>query len=235
MAEKKPRDNFRIVVTALCIVIAVSFTAVVFSIQVTDLENQIRNMQEGRIVNVSLAYSDNGKGVIHVSGYLYNPETTTAYGCNVQVALYRDGVITNSSVVFFGNDTSETQFGSFVSGETSAYVDANVTYTGAPPTNVTLKLGLDRTMADSSSIGAAATTFASFATLGFTISGFTETITHQQADMTYSNQVFVGYPAMAWLGVLFLSFGWAGAFYSVKRIHFGLGITSSSNIRFMLC
>jgi hypothetical protein len=82
-------------------------------------------------------------------------------------------------------------------------------------------------MADSSSIGAAATTFASFATLGFTISGFTETITHQQANMTYSNQVFVGYPAMAWLGVLFLSFGWAGAFYSVKRIHFGLGITGA--------
>jgi hypothetical protein len=39
MAEKKPRDNFRIVVTALCVVIAVSFTAIVYSIQVTDLEN----------------------------------------------------------------------------------------------------------------------------------------------------------------------------------------------------
>jgi hypothetical protein len=141
MAEKKPRDNFRIVVTALCIIIAVASTAIIFSIQVTNLENQIRSMQEGKLVNVSLGYSDNGKGIIHISGYVYNPGTTTAYGCNVQILLYREGLITNSSTVFFGNNTSESYFGAYVSSGTAVYVDANATYTGAPPTNVTLKLG----------------------------------------------------------------------------------------------
>jgi hypothetical protein len=141
MAEKKPSDYFRIVVIVLCVVIAVAFTAIVYSIQVTDLENQIRRMQEGKLVNISLGYSDNGKGIIQVSGYVYNPGTTTAYGCNVQILLYSEGVIANSSTVFFGNDTSESYFGAYVSSGTSVYVNANVTYTGAPPTNVTLKLG----------------------------------------------------------------------------------------------
>ena len=37
-----------------------------------------------KLVDVSLGYSDNGKGIIYVSGYAYNPGTTT-YGCNVQI------------------------------------------------------------------------------------------------------------------------------------------------------
>jgi len=82
-------------------------------------------------------------------------------------------------------------------------------------------------MANSSSIGAGATSLASLITLGFTILGFTETITYHQANMTYSGQVYVGYAAMAWLGVLFLAFAWTGAFYSMKRQHFGLGITGA--------
>ena len=108
---------------------------------VNDLENQIRSMQEGKLVNVSLGYSDNGNGIIHVSGYVYNPGINTAYGCNVKVTQDRQGIITNSSTVFFGNNTSESYFGATVSGGASVYVDANVTYTGARPTNVTLKLG----------------------------------------------------------------------------------------------
>jgi len=141
MTEKKPRDSFRIIVTALCVIIAVAFTAIVFSIQVTDLQNQVRGLQEARLVNVSLGYSDNGKGIIHVSGYVYNSGTNTAYGCNVKVTQDRQGVITNSSTVFFGNNPSESYFGATVSGGASVYVDANVTYTGTPPTNVTLTLG----------------------------------------------------------------------------------------------
>ncbi len=35
-------------------------------------------MQEGKLVNVSLGYSDNGNGIIHVSGYVYNPGINTA-------------------------------------------------------------------------------------------------------------------------------------------------------------
>ena len=82
-------------------------------------------------------------------------------------------------------------------------------------------------MANSSTIGAAATTLAALFTLGFTISGFTETITHHQADMTLSNQVYVGYPVMAWLGAIFLAFAWTGAFYSLKRQHFLVGLTGA--------
>jgi hypothetical protein len=82
-------------------------------------------------------------------------------------------------------------------------------------------------MANSSTIGAAATTLASLATLGFTIWGFTETITHSQANMTYSNQVLAGYTIMAWMGIIFLAFAWSGVFYSVKRQQFRLGITGA--------
>ena len=141
MAQEKSRDIFRIVVTALCVIIAVAFTAIIYSVQVTDLENQMNDLQSARLVNVSLGYSDNKQGIIHVTGYAYNPGTSTAYGCHVQVKLYRNAALMSSSAVFFGNDTSETQVGAYVSGGASAYVDANVTYTGAPPTNVTLTLG----------------------------------------------------------------------------------------------
>jgi len=141
MAEKKPRDNFRVVAAILCVIVGVAFTAIVYSVQITNLENQISDLQNPRLVNVSLGYSDNGQGVIHVTGYAYNVGTITAYGCHVQVDLYRDGVVTNSSTVYFGNDTANTLLGSYLSGGTSAYMDANVTYSGAPPTNVTLTLG----------------------------------------------------------------------------------------------
>ena len=82
-------------------------------------------------------------------------------------------------------------------------------------------------MANSSTIGTAATTLASLATLGFTISGFSEVITRHLADMTLSNQVYAGYPVMAWLGVIFLAFAWTGAFYSLKRQHFLLSLTGA--------
>lgn len=142
MAQKKTRDNFRIIITVLCVVTAVSLTAIVYSIQIAGLQNQINDLQSPRLVNVSLAYSDNGQGVVHVSGYVYNAGNVTAYGCHVDVKLTRNGVITNSSVVYFGNDTSNTIFGgAYVSGQTAEYIDANVTYTGNPPTNVTLTLG----------------------------------------------------------------------------------------------
>jgi hypothetical protein len=66
---------------------------------------------------------------------------------------------------------------------------------------------MDRTMADSSSIGSLATIVVSLATLGFTRSNFVESNPHHQANMTYSGQAYFGYAAMAWLGVLFLAFG----------------------------
>ena len=141
MAEKKPRDNFRIVVTTLCIVIAVSFTAIVYSIQVIDLENQVNDLQVARLVNIRLGYSDNGQGIIPVSGYAYNPGTTTAYGA----AFKWTSTKTEQSPIRPHSSSATTlqipQLGAYVSSETSVYVDANVTYTGAPPTNVTLTLG----------------------------------------------------------------------------------------------
>jgi hypothetical protein len=142
MIQKKPHDPFRVIVAVLCVIVAVASTAIIYSVQVTNLQNQINDMQQPRLVNVSLGYSDNGRGVVHVSGYVYNAGNATAYGCHVDVKLSRNGVITNSSAVYFGNDTSDTIFGgAYLSGQTATYVDANVTYAGNPPTNVTLTLG----------------------------------------------------------------------------------------------
>jgi adenylosuccinate lyase len=74
---------------------------------------------------------------------------------------------------------------------------------------------MDRSLANSSTIGSTATILASLVTLGFTASGFIESVTHQQDKITLSGQNFGGYAIMGWLGVLFLVFGWAGAAYSV--------------------
>jgi hypothetical protein len=141
MTQKKKRDNFHVVVTALYVVMAVAFTAIAYSIQITNLQNQISESQNPRLVNVSLAYSDNGQGVIYVTGYVYNDGNATTYGSHVQVNLYQDGAITNSTALYFGADVSDIIFGAEVSGGASSYVDANVTYSGTPPTNVTLTLG----------------------------------------------------------------------------------------------
>lgn len=138
---RKPHDSFRVVVALLCVVLAVAFTAIVYSVQVTDLQNQINSLQSPKLVNINLNYIDNDAGNVHVSGYVYNSGSITAYDCHVQVDLYRDWMKTDASLIYFGNDTSNTQTGSTVYGETAVYVDGNVTYTGSPPTNVTLTLG----------------------------------------------------------------------------------------------
>jgi len=82
-------------------------------------------------------------------------------------------------------------------------------------------------MATPRSIGSAATLLASFATLLFTLMGFSEINATYQSATSYSGQVFVGYAVVAWLGVLCLAFGWAGAAYSVVRNHFGLAMAGA--------
>jgi len=142
MAQKKAPSNFTIVVIALCIITAVSLTAIAYSIQVANLQNQINDLLAPKLVNISLGYSDNGEGVIHVSGFVYNRGRITAHGCNVKVTLSRDGTTLNSTAVYFGQDASlNPMFGGYsLNGGTSIYIDGNVTYTGSPPTNVTLTL-----------------------------------------------------------------------------------------------
>jgi hypothetical protein len=120
MTQKKKRDNFHVVVTALYVVMAVAFTAIAYSIQITNLQNQISESQNPRLVNVSLAYSDNGQGVIYVTGYVYNDGNATTYGSHVQVNLYQDGAITNSTALYFGADVSDIIFGAEVSGGASS-------------------------------------------------------------------------------------------------------------------
>ena len=120
---------------------AVAFTAIIFSIEITKLQDQISSLKSPRLVNVSLAYLDNGEGVIHVTGYVYNVGNATAYGSYLQVDQYRNGAITNSTDVYFGSEVSNTMFGAKVLGGNSAYVDANVTYAGSSPTKVALMLG----------------------------------------------------------------------------------------------
>jgi hypothetical protein len=86
---------------------------------------------------------------------------------------------------------------------------------------------MDTTMANSNSIGALATVLASLATLNYTISGFIQSNTHHQPNIIYTGQAYVGYAVMAWLGAIFLAFGWTGAAYSLKKRHFGLAITGT--------
>jgi hypothetical protein len=141
LSKKMPRDNFLMVIAILCVILAVAFTAIIYSAQIIGLQEQINNYQYPKLVNVSLAWSVSDEGYIHVAGYVYNIGNYTAYGSHVQVDQYRNGAITNTTYVFFGNDTVDTIMGSEIPGGTSAHVDANVTYTGSKPTNVTLTLG----------------------------------------------------------------------------------------------
>ena len=128
--QKRAWGNFQVLVTVLCVIVAVASTAIVYSIQVNNLENQLGNRESARLVNVSLQYTDNRQGVIHVTGYVCNVGDATAYECQVQVDQYRNGEIMKTDRVDCGN----------IQGLASVYVDANVTYTGAPPANVTFAL-----------------------------------------------------------------------------------------------
>lgn len=141
MTQKKKRNYFPAVITVLCVVMAVAFTAIAYSIQITSLQNQITSFQNPRLVNVSLAYADNGQGVVHVFGYAYNAGNTTVYGSHVQVDLYRGVSIVNSTKLYFGDNVSDTIFGARTPAASSAYIDGIAIYSGYPPTNVTLTLG----------------------------------------------------------------------------------------------
>ena len=65
---------------------------------------------------------------------------------------------------------------------------------------------------------------ASLGTTFFTIMAFTQANMPNQISMLNSGKGFVGYAVMAWLGIVFLAFGWAGAAYSFKKQHFGLAL-----------
>lgn len=93
MAQHKSKISFMIVIIVLCVVTAVSLTAIVYSKQITALKNQISGFQAPKLVNVSLNYTDNGQGIIHVTGYVYNARTVTAYGCQLNVNLYKNGAL----------------------------------------------------------------------------------------------------------------------------------------------
>ncbi len=71
---------------------------------------------------------------------------------------------------------------------------------------------------------------ASLITLAYTISGFTQSINHQQPSIYYSGYSYAGYSAMAWFGVLALAFGWSGIAYIIIRKHFALSVTGISFI-----
>ncbi len=143
MVQKKTRDNFALIIIGLCVIAAVSLTSIFYSIQTANLQNQINDLQAPKLVNVSLGYSDNRQGTVQVTGYVYNAGNVTAHGCYVNVTLSRGSVILNSTNLYFGQEPSLGPiFGGYsVPGDASTYVDGNVTYTGSPPTNVTLTLG----------------------------------------------------------------------------------------------
>lgn len=141
MAQSRKRVSYPVVIAVLCVVSAVAITAIIYSIQVTDLQNQLNDLQQPRLVNINLGYTDDGKGIVHISGYVYNAGNVTAYGCHVDIKLTSNGAVVNSTTVYFGKYRFDTVGGADVLGETSAFVDANATYSGNPPTKVTLTLG----------------------------------------------------------------------------------------------
>lgn len=130
MSQNKPKDKYPFVVAALCIVLAVSLTGVAFSFYANGLQNQIDDLKGARLVNVSLNYTDNQQGVIFIRGYVYNAGEEPAYENYVEVNLYRNDVLFNTAQIDLY----------YIPGATSIYVDKTVTYTGSPPTKVTLNL-----------------------------------------------------------------------------------------------
>ena len=137
------RISFTLVLTILAAISAVALTSIAYTVQVTSLENQLNTLRQPRIINISLGYVDNQRGVVHVEGYVYNIGNVTAYACSVNVKLSRNGQNLNSTHLYFGeNPIQSPEFGGYsVPGDTQFYVNQNVTYSGNPPTNVTLTLG----------------------------------------------------------------------------------------------
>jgi hypothetical protein len=128
---KKPVPRYRIVVTFLLIAVAVSSTAVVYSFQIADLHNQLTVAKAAKLVNINLGYTDDGRSMLHVSGYVYNSGAQTAFSSYVQVDFYTNNVKTNTTIINCYD----------IIGGASYLVDSNVAYTGAPPTSATYTLG----------------------------------------------------------------------------------------------
>ncbi len=85
-------------------------------------------------------------------------------------------------------------------------------------------------MANTSTIGTAATIIASLITFAYTISGFTQISAPQPPSTYYSGFAYYGWAVMGWFGVLSLSFCWTGMAYAIKRSHFALAVTGASLI-----
>jgi len=78
--------------------------------------------------------------------------------------------------------------------------------------------------------GGIAVAIASFFTLGYTLSGYIQSVNQQPPSFSYSGYAYYGYPVMAWLSILFLAFGWSGVAYAIKRKHFALSVIGISFI-----
>ena len=128
---------YKIAIFGLCIITAISLTAAAFIVQVTNLQDQISNLSAPNLVTVGMQYSDNGHGVLHISGYVYNSGAETAYESTLQVNLLRDNTLINTTNLFFGGAYPGDVFGSKIDGKTAVYVSSDVNYTGSQPTNVT--------------------------------------------------------------------------------------------------
>ena len=143
ITKTKRHVSFTLVLAILIAISAVSLTAIAYTVQIINLENQLNVLQQPRLVNISLGYADDGRGVVQIKGYVYNAGNVTAYACCVDAKLSRNSQNLNSTLLYFGeNPSGSPVFGGYsLPGETSFYVDRNITYTGEPPTNVTLTLG----------------------------------------------------------------------------------------------
>lgn len=136
--QKKNQDRlYRRAILVLYIVTSISITAIAFTFQIINLQDQINNLHSPNLAPIGMQYSDNGKGVIHISGYVYNSGTEPAYESVLQVNLLNDNAVTNTTYLALGGANTADVVGSKIDGKTAFFVSVDINYTGSRPTNVT--------------------------------------------------------------------------------------------------
>jgi|GEM_PF-1613989 len=103
--------------------------------QVTLLQNQLNTLKAPKLIVVELRVEDIRPWLqtpyLHVYGYICNVGTNTANESKLHIIAYQgDGVVAKETDILLGS----------IPGESQAYVDANIYYTGSPITKYEIAL-----------------------------------------------------------------------------------------------
>jgi len=105
-----------------------------------NLQTQVNNLQAANLVKIGMNWADNhpwfGTPYVRLTGYVVNVGIKTAHNCEVEVKLYRAGVLVTTQIIYLENIDG-------VGWWNDRYIAENFYYSGPSITSVTVTLTWD--------------------------------------------------------------------------------------------